>query len=80
MERDMPVRLRKFIGMLLLVSMVIVYVFFVAVIAVYRLADANGMVQFIYFAITGLLWVPPAMLIVKWMEKPQNGNRGGKPA
>lgn len=75
----MPVRLRKFIGMILLVSMVLVYVFFVAVIAVFRLAEASGLVQFIYFAVTGLLWVLPAMVIVKWMEKPQNGKQGGNP-
>jgi hypothetical protein len=79
-ETAMPPRLRKFIGMILLVSMVLVYVFIVAVIAVFRLAEASALIQFIYFAVTGLLWVLPAMLIVKWMEKPQNGKNGKKPA
>jgi predicted transporter len=67
----MPVRLRKFIGMIMLVTMVLVYVFVVAVIAVFRLAEASALVQFVYFAFTGLFWVLPAMLIVKWMEKPE---------
>lgn len=66
----MPVRLRRFIGMILLVTLVLVYVLIVAIIAMATLGGANVMIQFAYFAFTGLLWVLPAMLIVKWMYKP----------
>ena len=33
-------------------------------------------IHLLYFAATGLLWILPAMLIIKWMEKP--GKPGGQ--
>jgi hypothetical protein len=65
----MPVRLKKFIGMILLVLLVIVYALVAVTIAATKLADAGGFVHFLYFLFTGLLWVLPAMLLVRWMEK-----------
>lgn len=66
----MPVRLRKFIGMILLVTLVFVYVSVVAVIGMATLSEAKVAIQFVYYAVAGLLWVLPAMWIVKWMHKP----------
>jgi hypothetical protein len=55
--------------MILLVTLVFVYVSIVAVIGIATLSEANMAIQFVYYAIAGLLWVLPAMGIVKWMHK-----------
>ena len=68
----MLVRLRKFIGMIALVALVIIYALVATTVAAARLADAGALVHLVYFLVTGLLWVLPAMLIIKWMAgKPQ---------
>lgn len=65
----MPYRLRKLIGMLLLVTLVIVYALIAIAIAAYRLAESPWYIHLAYFAVTGVLWVLPAMAIISWMEK-----------
>lgn len=65
----MPVRLKKFIGMVLLVLLVVVYAIVAVTVAEVKLAGASTFVHFIYFFFTGLFWVLPAMLLVWWMEK-----------
>jgi surface polysaccharide O-acyltransferase-like enzyme len=69
----MPVRLKKFIGMLLLVLLVIVYAIVSTAVAVAQLADKSAVVHLTYFFVTGLLWILPAMLIIKWMEGKPRG-------
>jgi len=34
------------------------------------LTDINGFVAAIYYVVAGLGWVLPAMLLVKWMARP----------
>jgi hypothetical protein len=71
----MPIRLRKFIGMIALVVLVIVYAFTAMVIAQLKLPDAHRAVQMIYYVVVGLAWVIPAGVIIKWMQKPQEPTR-----
>lgn len=66
----MPLRLKKLIGTVLLVALIAVYAIFAIIIAVGWLGAYGGFVHFAYFLFTGLLWVLPAMLIVKWMAGP----------
>lgn len=69
----MPTRLRKFIGMLALVLLVVLYAVISTAVAVAQLADKGPLVHLAYYLFTGMLWVLPAMLLVKWMEgKPQH--------
>ncbi|MDE1990908.1 MAG: DUF2842 domain-containing protein [Rhizobiaceae bacterium] len=67
----MPLRLRKFIGMILLVTLVIIYAFLAMIIAVRTLGDAPAWVHFLYFLFSGMIWVLPAMGIIKWMAGPR---------
>lgn len=70
----MPPRLRSFIGTILLVALVVIYAIVAVIVAVAQLAESGPLVHFAYFLATGLLWVLPAMLIVKWMVgRPKNG-------
>jgi len=72
----MPVRLRKLIGMLLLVLLIVVYAIVSTAVAVAQLADKSAIVHLAFYLVTGLLWVLPAMLLVKWMEGKPRQNRG----
>ena len=63
----MPVRLKKFIGTFILVALVIVYAVLATAVAVAQLAESGPLVHMLYFFLTGLLWVLPAMLVIKWM-------------
>ncbi|MDJ1462348.1 DUF2842 domain-containing protein [Nitratireductor sp. GZWM139] len=69
----MPVRLRKFIGMVALVALVVIYAILSTAIAVAQLADAGPLMHLAYYFLTGLLWIIPAMFIIRWMiGRPQN--------
>lgn len=69
----MPVRLKKLIGTILLVALVITYALLATIIAVGHLAEAGPLAHFAYFLFTGLLWVLPAMWLIKWMATPPKG-------
>jgi Protein of unknown function (DUF2842). len=66
----MPVRLKKLIGTFLLVALVIVYALVATIVAVAQLAESGPLVHFIYFLLGGLVWILPAMVIIKWMATP----------
>ena len=65
----MPIRLKKLLGTILLVALVIVYALAATTIAAGRLAESGPVVHFFFFLISGLLWVLPAMGIIKWMVR-----------
>lgn len=69
----MPLRLKKLIGMLLLVTLVIIYALVATSIASATLGSASGWVHLAYFGLSGLLWILPAMLIIRWMAGPKPG-------
>ncbi|MBO3759795.1 DUF2842 domain-containing protein [Ciceribacter sp. L1K23] len=66
----MPVRLRKFIGTILIIVLVLLYAVVATAIASATLATSPWWVHFLYFLLSGLLWILPAMLIIKWMAGP----------
>ena len=66
----MPQTLRKLIGTVALVALVIVYALVATTIAAARLADAPAWAHLLYFLVTGVLWILPGMAIVSWMLKP----------
>jgi hypothetical protein len=72
----MPIRLKKLIGTILLILLVIVYSLIATTVAVARLGESSALVHFLFFLLTGLLWIVPAMGIIKWLiieRKPKNG-------
>lgn len=66
----MPPRIRKLIGTVLIIILVLVYALVATTVAVATLGQSPWWVHLLYFLFTGLLWILPAMLIIKWMEKP----------
>ena len=73
----MPLRLRKLVGSILLVALVIVYAIAASAIAVARLGQSGPLVHLGFFLIGGLLWVLPAMVIIRWMVGPRQPRAGG---
>lgn len=66
-----PQRLRSFIGTILIIVLVIVYAVVAVAVASALLAETPVWVNLLYFLVSGLLWVLPAMLIIKWMAGPR---------
>ncbi len=63
----MPIRLKKFIGTILLIILVVVYALVATTVAVARLSDSGPLAHLAFFFLTGLLWILPAMGIIKWL-------------
>ena len=55
--------------LVLLLACLAVYALLAMGLAVRILPDANGLVEFLYYAVAGMAWVLPAGLIIKWMSK-----------
>lgn len=64
----MPIRLKKFIGAIILIVLVVVYAIVATAFATLYLANSNGFVHLAYFLVTGLFWIVPAMVVIRWME------------
>jgi len=63
-------RTRKFIGSLLILAILVVYSL-LAMVAGAQVAmgwSEPGRVAF--YAVAGILWLPPVMLIIRWMARP----------
>jgi hypothetical protein len=65
----MSIRLRKFIGTVLLLALVIVWALVAMALAQTPLIHDNEIASVAYYVIAGLGWVLPAMPIVSWMSR-----------
>jgi len=65
-----PVRLRKLIGAVALLALVIVWALLAMALAQTVLTSVSGLVAAIYYVLAGLGWVLPAMPLVRWMSRP----------
>jgi hypothetical protein len=73
-ESVLPRTLRKLIGAAILVIFVPAYALVAMTIGAARLPETSTLVQTVYFAIAGLIWVIPAGLIIKWMQRPDRAD------
>lgn len=71
----MPVRLKTFIGIFILLALVIIYAVVATAVAVAQLAESGPLVHLLYFFLTGFLWILPAMVVVKWMLTEPKGKQ-----
>jgi len=60
---------RKALGMAILILLLVVYSLACMLIAVQFLPDSK-IAELIYYPIVGVIWIFPAMKIVKWMQPP----------
>ncbi len=66
----MRIRTRKLIGTFVLLIFVTFWSLFAMALAQSALTDINGLVAAIFYVVAGLGWVLPAMVIIKWMLRP----------
>ena len=66
----MSLRLRKFIGAILLITLVVSWALVAMALAQAPAIKANGFIEVIYYVVAGLAWVLPAMPLVRWMSRP----------
>ena len=64
----MSIRIKKLIGTVVMIILVSVYAIFATAYATLYLADASGWTHLAFFALTCILWVLPAMFLIRWME------------
>ncbi|MEW9805372.1 DUF2842 domain-containing protein [Mesorhizobium marinum] len=71
----MSIRVKKLIGTILLVALVVVYALVAMTVAVARLSESGPLAHLAFFVISGVLWILPAMGVIKWlMLPPRPGN------
>ncbi len=68
----MSIRTRKLIGAFALLVLVSAWSLAAMALAQSVLTEINGFVAAIYYVVAGLGWVLPAMLLVKWMARPDS--------
>jgi hypothetical protein len=61
---------RKITGSFLILILMALYAILATTFAAANLAQSSGWIHLIYFFLTGILWILPAMFIIKWMLKP----------
>jgi uncharacterized protein DUF2842 len=69
---SMPIRLRKLIGAVALIALVLTWALVAMALAQSPVVKANGLVEVIYYVVAGLGWVLPAMPLVRWMSRPDS--------
>ncbi len=65
----MPIRLRKFIGTVALLALVIVWALVAMALAQAPAIHDSAALSIAYYVIAGLGWALPAMPIVSWMSR-----------
>lgn len=66
----MTMRKRKLVGAILLVLFLAIYALAAMLAAVVLQVSGSKLAELLYYPIAGLAWLPPAMWLVKWMQRP----------
>lgn len=66
----MTIRTRKLVGAIVLVAFITIYALFAMELGAGAFAEAAPVAQAIYYLVAGLLWVPVAAILIRWMQRP----------
>jgi Protein of unknown function (DUF2842) len=66
----MNIRTRKLIGVVVTVTYLIVYALIAMAVGGVFAVGRGMLVELVAFITLGLLWIPGAMLIIRWMSRP----------
>lgn len=66
---DLPVRLKKLIGTLLILIWILIYALIAMRLAVAILPSAHWTVALAYYAFAGLAWIVPPGFLIQWMSE-----------
>ena len=62
-------RLKKLIGTIIIPICLIIFIGIVALLAEILLPNLNGLMVFLFYLISGLIWILPVLPIISWMQK-----------
>lgn len=68
----MSPRLKKFLGIFIMVAFVTFYALIVAALAPRILTGASKLTEMVFYVVAGLAWALPIMPLIKWMERKPN--------
>ncbi|MFK7791620.1 MAG: DUF2842 domain-containing protein [Devosiaceae bacterium] len=71
----LTMRSRNIIGTFALIGFIVVYALVIMLLGVWLLEDASQVFSVFYYLVTGCAWAFPAMIIIKWMMKPDQPAR-----
>jgi len=71
----MPIRVKKLIGMIVIVVYMVFYAMIATAIAANHLLDTSHLVQALYFLVAGVLWGVPMLPLIRWMQRPAPAHR-----
>jgi Protein of unknown function (DUF2842) len=74
----MQMRTRKLIGTVVLLVFLGAYAWAAVIIGAGRITLASHWAQLGYFLTAGLLWVIPAALLIRWMQRPDAASTAPK--
>lgn len=66
----MRMRVKKFLGVFILIGFLALYSLLVMRVAVDVLPQARGIAEFIFYAFAGMAWVVPVRYLILWMNTP----------
>lgn len=72
----MTIRTRKLVGAVALLVFLAFYTMVAMAVAIVLQVNDSKLVEFAYYFVGGLAWVPPAAWIVWWMQKPDQQKTG----
>ena len=70
----MPIRIRKLVGAVALIALVLIWTLLAMAVAQFPVVKAYGLVETIYYVVAGLGWVLPAMPLIRWMAGDQRSD------
>ena len=62
-------RIKKLIGTIIIPIWLIIFIGIVAIVAEILLSDLNGLMVFLFYLVSGLIWIIPIMPIISWMQR-----------
>lgn len=71
----MRMRIKKFLGVFILIGFIALYCLLVMRVAVDVLPQARGILEFLFYAVAGMAWVVPVRYLILWMNTPGRKDR-----
>lgn len=69
MRTTLPAPARKILGVFFLVTLMGVYALIAVTVAAATISNAPWYAHTLFFLFSGVLWVVPAMVVIKWMAR-----------
>lgn len=66
----MKIRTRKFVGTVVLIFFIAIYSIVAMAFAASTVVGVSPVAEAVFFLVAGLVWVIPAGILVRWMQRP----------